>query len=118
MEYKKKFAETVQETLSKPFRSKPDACVELGITLSVFDEWVSEVAEFETAVSKGFLRGEKAAMDWLDKAAVQKSKMINLDHFWKKFERIYGTGAKSSIADNAEPVKWMVEFVKSEVTST
>lgn len=113
MDYKKSYAKTAKEILSKPFKSKQHVCVELGITVPVFDEWLSEHTQFERSVAKGFLLGEQAAMNWLDRVAAQKNKFIDINHFWKKFERVYGVAGKDDLADNAEPVKWRVEFVES-----
>lgn len=110
MEYKKSFAKTAKDILSKPFKSKLHVCIELGITIPIFDNWMSEIESFEAAVSEGFLLGERAAEDWLDRAASERSKLIDLNHYKFKFERIYGTGSKNEIAQNREPVKWNINI--------
>ena len=110
MQYTEECAEIAKQVLSKAFKSKQDACIAIGITTQVFEEWLGDYEDFEQAVAEGFLAGEVAARKWLKKAALLPSKAIDLKIYWGFAEDIYGIGKNDDVADNTEPVRWNINI--------
>ena len=119
MQYKKAFAKTARDILSKPFKSKQHVCQAIGITVKIFDEWLLEIEEFEQAVHEGFLNGEVKARNFLMMAAGKPNIKIDIRAYENLARDIYGIGSGTGgEAANDEPVKWVVEFVKAGSKNT
>lgn len=118
MQYKEQYAQMAEEILSRPLKSKQHVCDGLGISVSDYEKWLTEEPEFEKAVGAGFLKGEVKTRNFLAKAALMQNVKIDLKLLWGLANDIYGIGSGSEEADNAEPVRWRIELVRSEASNT